>query len=116
MARRQTVVKRSPVRKKRPGKPRRGRVVDKDYLEWMGETQSCLVSGRRPVTLHHVREFGSPKNDRRTVPLIAELHLYEAGMQSVERLGKAKFQRIHKVNFEVSISEYNRQYKAEKGE
>ncbi len=86
--------------------------MDKKYLAWL-HTQPCLVSNRSPVTVHHVRRFGEPKDDLRTVPLIAEYHLHEAGMWSVERIGKARFEAHFRVNFEQAIREYNQRYEEE---
>ena len=103
--------------KKRRAKPRRGRVIDKDFVAWM-HTQPCLVrtmarlcSG--PITFHHVREFGSPKDDRRGLALCTahHLHCYEA---SIHRLGKIQFQRTHGVNIEAAIADYNERYEQER--
>lgn len=110
---RKKFLKRSSVKPKR-SKPRRGRLVDLDYLAWMS-LQPCLVSnveGEEPghVTIHHVRQYGSPRNDRRTIPLLAKYHLHDFGPESIERLGKAEFERRHGVNIEAAIKEYNRQY------
>lgn len=104
-------IKRSaPPRKKRKG-VRRGRIVDQAYLAWMGQQYPLVGSG--PVTLHHVNLYGSPKNDRRVVPLPAEFHLYEFGMECIERLGKAKFQERFGIDLEAAILDYNERYDAE---
>lgn len=121
---RKSFLKRSSVRKKRLGPPRRGRVVDVDFIEWMHQTQPCLVftalintvriperrcQGR--LTVHHVRECGSPKNDRRTIKLCEAHHLIGSDQgASIERLGKTAFEKRHGVNIEAAITEYNRQY------
>lgn len=109
---RKKFLKRSSVKTKR-SKPRRGRLVDLEYLSWM-HLQPCLVSGKWPVTAHHVRRYGEPKNDRRTIPLMLEYHLHDFGPESIERLGKAAFERRHGVNIEAAIKEYNRQYESQK--
>ncbi len=98
----------APPRKKRT-RARRGRIHDREYLAWI-HTQFCLVSGRRGVTAHHVRQFGSPKDDRRTIPLMAEFHLYEYGRYSIERLGKKRFEAHHGVDLEAAILKYNAMY------
>jgi len=117
---------RSPVRKKRLGPARRGRVVDQAFIEWMHETQKCLVStalygpeggqtwcsGRG--TVHHVREYGSPKNDRHTLCLCEGHHLHDFGPDSIERLGKKEFERRHGVDIEAAILNYNQQYERSK--
>lgn len=96
---------------KRRSKPRRGRVVDKAYLDFIA-SQPCMVTGQRPVTVHHVRQLGSPKNDRHTVPLIARLHMLVAetpGQPCVER-GKKIFQSFHGVDLETEIVRLNELY------
>jgi hypothetical protein len=63
------------------------------------------------ATVHHVRRFGEPKNDRRTVPLAPEYHLIQHGPRtSIEALGKAKFEALYGVDLEAKIVEYNRAY------
>ena len=102
-----------PIPKRRKT-PRRGRVVDIPFLDWMA-TQPCCVTGRRPATTHHVREFGSQKNDRRAIRLVAELHLHEAGNFSIERIGKDKFEERWGINIEDEIAKVNARYRAETG-
>lgn len=112
IARRQSRIQRgAPPRRKRL-RPRKGRVHDKPFLKWMA-AQFCLVSGHRGVTVHHVRRYGEPKSDRRTVPLIAEFHLYEYGRYSIERLGKERFEAYHSVDLEAAIVRYNEAYERE---
>jgi len=72
-------------------------------------------AGFRPgrITIHHVRRFGEPKNDRRTVPLPSSLHsIQENARTSVEALGREGFQAYHQVDFEAAIVSYNEQYQA----
>lgn len=114
-------MKRTAVRRRRPGPPRRGRVVDKKYMAWMHETATCLVTGKRrdangwPLELHHVRKLaGDQKDDRRVVPLLREFH--RTGPNSVEKRGDAWFQdALPFVDFEASIIEYNLRYTVETG-
>lgn len=61
--------------------------------------------------MHHVRKCGSPKDDRRTLPLAPEYHLHDFGPESIERLGKAKFEALHGVNLEAAIVAYNELFK-----
>jgi hypothetical protein len=104
---------RKPPKRRRPGPPRRGRVVDEKYMEWLA-TQPPLVSGPGPLTIHHVRRFGEAKNDRRTVPLAASRHLIQHGPRfSIEVLGKAKFEARYGVDLEAAIVRYNQQYEQE---
>jgi hypothetical protein len=103
---------RAPIKRKRAGKPRNGRVVDENYMAWLA-TRPALVSGPGRITIHHVRRFGEPKNDRRTVPLPSSLHsIQENARTSVEALGREGFQAYHQVDFEAAIVSYNEQYQA----
>ena len=82
---------------------------NKLYLEWM-HTQVCFVTGRRPVTVHHVRFCGGPRIDTRTLPLIAELHMlghekYAEFGPCIER-GKKVFEQAHGVDIEAGIKHY----------
>lgn len=101
----------TPVKRKRSGSPRRGRIRDKAYLEFIASLP-CLVSGRRPVTVHHVRRFGEQKSDRRTVPLLAEFHMHAFGPYSIERMGKPAFEQMFGVDLEAAICRYNAEYEA----
>jgi hypothetical protein len=113
-------MKRSAVRKKRPGPPRRGRVVDQKFIKWMHFEQPCLVKATRSITtksqcqgtltVHHVRTNGSPKDDRRVLKLCQAHHLHDFGPESIERLGKKEFEKRHGIDIEAAIREYNRQY------
>src|ERR1700678_3254157 len=101
---RRTPLKRSQRPIPRPGKPnakrkalRKGRVVDREYLDWCA-TQPCCVTLELPATTHHIRAFGSPKDDHSVIRLVARLHLHEAGMNSIERLGKEKFEAMHGIS------------------
>ncbi len=104
------ITRQKPIPKKRK-KARRGRVADKAYLDWLA-TQPCLITGQRPVTIHHVRRFGEPKDDRRTVPLIPEMHFIQFSPSSVEALGKTKFEKLHGVSLEGAIVTYNQLYES----
>lgn len=61
----------------------------------------CLVSGKRPVTLHHPTAYGDrigrhPRSHSIVVPLIARFHLIQHGPhESVEALGHQRFCQIH---------------------
>ena len=94
---------------------RRGRVADKDYLAWIA-LLPCLVSGKR-ATVHHVRRYGEPKNDRRTVPLAPEYHQIQAGPHtSIEALGKKKFEARYGIDLEATIVRLNALYERERNE
>lgn len=95
---------------KRRSKPRRGRIVDRDYLAFIA-AQPCLISGE-PATIHHVRSMGSPKDDTRTIPLAPRYHMIQWGPESIEALGKKRFQERHGVNIEEAIERYQSLYRA----
>jgi hypothetical protein len=108
-------IQRTQVKKRRSGPPRRGRRVDRDYMAWLA-TQPPLVSGPGRITIHHVRRFGEQKDDRRTVPLPASLHLIQDGPHSsIEALGKRAFQQRYGVDLEVAIVKYNERFEQEMG-
>lgn len=105
--------KRAAPVKRRRGKPRRGRVVDREYMAWLA-TQPPLVSGPGRITIHHVRRYGEQKDDRRTVPLPASLHMIQDGpYTSIEALGKAKFEKRYGVDLEAAIVRYNLRHEEE---
>ncbi len=95
---------------KRRSKPRRGRVVDKAYLAFIAE-QPCIVCGGWPVTVHHHRTLGSPKDDTRTLPLCDPHHMIQWGPESIEAMGKAKFQESHGVDLEAEITRLQQLYR-----
>jgi hypothetical protein len=73
-----------------------------------------MVTGERPVTVHHVRFCGSPKNDRRTLPLAARLHMLThclPGTVCIEH-GKKRFEETYDVDIEAEILKLNREYEA----
>lgn len=106
---------RAPIKKRRSGGPRRGRLVDPEYMAWLA-TQPPLVCGNGRLTIHHVRRCGEPKNDRRTIPLPEDKHLIQHGPHtSIEALGKEKFEALYGVDLEAAIVDYNRRYEEEMG-
>jgi hypothetical protein len=101
------------LRIQRRRKPRQGRVSDPQYLTFIAQ-QPCIVTGARDVTIHHLRKWGSPKDDRRTVPLVAELHMRThefPGQLCVER-GKRVFEAFWGVDLEREIERLNALYLA----
>ena len=106
---------RIPLKRKRH-KLRRGRVIDRDYLAWM-HGHPCLVAvhGHRwdcsgAITVHHVREHGSPKDDHRTLTLCQAHHLAGFGPSAIHKLGKAAWQRRFGIDIEADIRSYNDAY------
>lgn len=111
-----TILKRTPVKRKRAG-VRRGRVVDTSYLSFIA-THGCLVEGKGSpcvgrVTVHHFRAYGSQTNDRMTLPLCQGHHQECYGPDSIEKLGKAAFQAKFGINLIFEITRLNEIYKAE---
>ena len=95
-------------------KPRRGRIRDRARLAWCAGLP-CCITGERPVTVHHVRKFGSPKDDTRIIPLVARLHLRGKELPSqpcIER-GKAIFERFWHTDIEALVRHYQNRYKIE---
>lgn len=108
-----------PVKAKRAA-PRRGNVEDPKRLAWAA-TQPCQVTQRMgsmingswyPATTHHVRAFGSPKDDTRIIRLVVELHQHDFEPFSIERIGKAKWEKFWGVNVEALISDLQERYAA----
>lgn len=96
-------------------KPRRGRVRDIPYLDWMA-TQPCCITGEWPATTHHVRKWGSPKDDTRTIRLVARLHMLPCeipGQPCIER-GKAQFEKRYGISIEAEIAKARARYEAER--
>lgn len=107
------ILTRSSIPKRRKGGPRRTRVVDRNFMRWMHATQACLVTGKPVCELHHVRlRAGDQKNDRRVVPLTADLHQH--GKNAVEKIGDARFQAMFHLDFEDAIRRYNAEYERRK--
>ena len=78
-------------------------------------SQPCMVTGESPATVHHVRFCGSPRDDRRIVPLVARLHMLTnetPGQPCVER-GKKIFEAFWKVDLEAAIKHYDSLYEQE---
>ena len=87
---------------------------DKKYRAWIA-SQPCMITGESPVTVHHVRFCGSPRDDRRTVPLVARLHMRtheRPGEPCVER-GKKIFEAFWGGSLETAIMKYNAMYEFE---
>ena len=103
-----SILRRTRVKARR-AKPRKGRVRDRKYLDWI-HTQPSIVQthdrkcrGFCAVTAHHVRTFGSPKDDHATVPLFACLHMYDFGDATIEH-GKRIFEELHGLTLEAEIA------------
>lgn len=97
---------------RRKGPPRRGRVVDRAFMEF-ARRRGCILRHKHfcdgVVTFHHVRFCGSPKNDRRGFGLCCAGHLHGWSKLSIEH-GKSEFERRWKVSIEKEIQRLNREY------
>lgn len=104
---------------KRRSKPRRGRVRDFAYLVFLHDLP-CLLSGRGDtqcagyLTCHHVRFCGSMRDDFRTVPLCCAHHIEGCGNDSIERLGRRKWEEKFGIDLEAAIVNYNAAYELQK--
>lgn len=80
---------------------------DSARIEWLAQ-QPCWITGRRPVTIHHVRFCGSLRDDNITLPLIAELHMLTAarpGYPCIEN-GKKVFEEFYHVSIDDGVRKY----------
>ena len=70
--------------------------AERRHMDWVASLP-CLVSGNRPVTLHHVTAYADKpgrfaRSHRLIVPLAPEYHLIQHGPKiSVEALGHRGF-------------------------
>ena len=101
---------------RRRSKPRRGGLVDEAFRERVRSTGCVIVShgttaaAREHVcdtgpTIHHVRRFGSPKDDHLILPICESGHLHGAGPHSIER-GKAQWERWWGIDIEEAVAQY----------
>lgn len=100
----------APVTRKR-ARPRRGRVIDRERLAWCAGLP-CCITGERPVTVHHIRFCGSPKDDTRILPLVPRLHMLTSelpGQPCIER-GKEVFEASWGVDIEGLVLKHQRLY------
>lgn len=104
-------MKRSPVKKKRTGKPRRGPLRDDQYLDWIRQ-QRCIVPGCRQqyqTEAAHVglRGFGQKCSDHETLPLCVEHH--REGPSAHHVLGK-RFWEVHGIDMQTAVEEQRALY------
>lgn len=130
-------MKRTRINRKRPGPPRRGRVVDPEFVAWVAENHKCVIDERAlttatlsatlrsmageqatpdpccgRLTIHHVRRYGEPKSDRRILLLCQGHHLHAWSATSIEH-GKEQFEQIYGVDIEARIAQYWQDYAKE---
>lgn len=90
----------------------------------MAETFICAVAQfsklaaafdcRGRLTIHHIRDHGSPKDDTKTIPLCEGHHQHDFSMFAIERLGKVKFEQYAGLNLQALIKYYNETYGKER--
>jgi len=99
---------------KRPGPPRRGRVIDRNRLAWAAQ-KPCQITGEFPATTHHVREFGSPKDDTNIIRLVDYLHMKTAARPGIPCIedGKELFEKFHGVTIDGLLEELDYEYDVE---
>lgn len=108
------VSRHTPIKKKR-SKPRRGRVEDSDRIAW-ADLQPCCVTGTWPATTHHVRSYGSPKDDTKIMRLADYLHMdtnARPGIPCIEH-GKQLFEKFHGISIDAEVLKLQEQYEREK--
>jgi hypothetical protein len=111
-----TILKRTAVKRHRATQ-RKGRVIDKNFLAWM-HARPCLIAGRTGhvcqgrITVHHVREFGSQKDDRKTLTLCEGAHLHAFSKEAIEH-GKSAFELKFGISIWFEIGRYNEEYDLE---
>ncbi|MFZ8933051.1 MAG: hypothetical protein ACO2ZP_04050, partial [Bacteriovoracaceae bacterium] len=72
------------------------------YLDWIRETQSCLVSRKKAEVAHHVREndntsgVGLKPSDYRVLPLLHSYHT--TGSSAIHRIGPLSFYKKFAIN------------------
>jgi len=107
------IQRRAPVRKRRV-KPRRGRVSDRAFVSWVHENFGCLVAFAGgcggPLTWHHVRDHGSQKDDTWGLLLCFAHHEVQGGSESIEALGKEKWERRFGMLLAVEPEKYRQAY------
>lgn len=96
-------IRRTPVKKRRAG-VRRGRVVNREFMEFVRQ-RKCILARKHnclfSTTFHHLRTCGSPKDDTWGVGLCWYGHFKAWSENSVEALGKDKFEK----RWDISLTE-----------
>ena len=114
-----SAVKRSPIPKRR-SKPRRGRVYDPDFMAFCHATFGCQAAHSGgcdgPNTFHHVKAGpGAQKDDTRGLMLCFNHHEAQGLPNSIENLGKRKFELAHGIDIEERVAQNQREYEAAGG-
>ncbi len=62
---------------------------EKDHLNWVA-SNPCSVCNNHTVQIHHIREFGEPRDHFKSIPLCYNHHL---GHNGIHFLGKKEFRK-----------------------
>lgn len=119
---RKSFLKRSSVRKKRTGPPRRGRLIDDGYKGFIanlpcmvcvkGATERGIPQASHTEVAHvGTRGLGQKCSDRETIPLCA--HHHRTLKTAIHVIGRPEFERVHGVNIEAEILRLNEAYEQE---
>ena len=73
-----------PGKAKKHGKTK----AEKEHLNWVA-SQGCMICGKN-ASVHHVREFGEPRNHFKTIPLCYDHH---QGQNGIHFLGKYEWRK-----------------------
>lgn len=106
-------MERSPIPKRR-AKARRGRIVCPEFMAFCHENFGCLVASGGcdgPLTFHHVKAGpGAQKDDTRGLILCFGHHEAQGLPNSIENLGKRKFELAHGIDIEAEVRRYQQAY------
>lgn len=109
------IARRKPISRKRAGPPRKGRLLDPQYLDWIRAQQCviCALNGPPPswadVEAAHIgrRGLGQKCSDHETIPLCAYYH--RISNRSAHATG-ANFWDIHSLDRQILIAGYRQRY------
>jgi len=97
-------------------KPKAGAPPTADEKLHMARVASlpCLVSGKRPVTVHHVTGYADrmgrfSRSHRLVVPLAVEFHQHDYGSKSVEKLNHRGFYQEHGIDLYAEAKRLERE-------
>lgn len=95
-------------------------MVDKDFMEF-AKSKGCTLKRRvlwhicqGPGTFHHVRNFGSPKDDTHGFCLCAVSHLLGLNSRTSIEAGKASWESYWGVSIEGEIQKLRAEYQESK--
>ena len=85
--------------------------IDRLYMAFLG-TRSCIVSRRKPIQRHHVREFsnsgtGCKPPDIFCIPLH---HDYHTGDKGIHTLGQSTFCQRYSIDFTAEIQKLHTKF------